>query len=57
MSKKFDGDPKYWKIVDGKLYLNLNSDIQKKWNEDIAGNLKKADTNWQRIRTMSVSSL
>jgi hypothetical protein len=22
LAKKFDGDPRYWKIVDGKLYLN-----------------------------------
>jgi hypothetical protein len=28
LGKKFDGDPRYWKIVDGKLYLNLNGDIQ-----------------------------
>ena len=24
---KFDGDPRYWKIVDGKLYLNLDQNI------------------------------
>ena len=28
LGKKFDGDPRYWKIVGGKLYLNLNGDIQ-----------------------------
>jgi len=27
LGKKFDGDPRYWKIVDGRLYLNLNGDI------------------------------
>jgi hypothetical protein len=33
-ARKFDGDPTAWKIVDGKLYLNLNTDIQKKWLEN-----------------------
>ena len=28
LGKKFDGDPRFWKIVDGKLYLNLNGDTQ-----------------------------
>ena len=46
---KFDGDPSLWRIVDGKLYLNLNREIQKKWQEDIPGNIKKAEGNWQRI--------
>lgn len=57
VGKKFDGDPRYWKIVDGKLYLNLNGDIQTKWTEDIPGNLKKADTNWQKIQSAPVKSL
>ena len=35
LGKKFDGDPRYWKIVDGKLYLNLNGDIQAEWSKDI----------------------
>ena len=50
LGKKFDGDPRYWKIVDGKLYLNLNGDIQAEWSKDIPGNLAKAETNWRRIR-------
>ncbi len=46
---KFDGDPQLWRIVDGKLYLNLNEDIQKTWQKDIPGNKKKADRNWTKI--------
>ena len=30
-------DPQAWKIHDGKLYLNLNQEIQKTWSQDIAG--------------------
>jgi hypothetical protein len=43
---QFDGDPRLWKIVDGKLSLNLNPDMQKKWERDIPGHMTKADTNW-----------
>ena len=49
LGKKFDGDPQAWKIVDGKLYLNLNGDIQKKWQEDEAANIRKAVTTWGDI--------
>jgi YHS domain-containing protein len=49
LGKKFDGDPRYWKIVGGKLYLNLNGDIQTGWSKDIPGNIAKADKNWARI--------
>jgi YHS domain-containing protein len=46
IGKKFYTDPEAWKVVDGKLYLNLDAEIQKKWQEDIPGFIKKADTNW-----------
>jgi YHS domain-containing protein len=41
-----DIDPLAWKIVDGKLYLNYNAAAQKKWEEDVAGNIVKGDANW-----------
>jgi len=41
-----DIDPEAWKIVDGKLYLNYNSEVQAKWQLDIPGNIRKADANW-----------
>ena len=43
---KADIDPKAWKIVDGKLYLNYNAKIQKKWEKDIPGLIAAADKNW-----------
>jgi hypothetical protein len=47
--KKFDGDPLRWKIVNGRLYLNLDSEVQSEWSKDIPGNVEKADENWRRI--------
>jgi len=38
-----------WKIVDGKLYLNLSRKIQKKWEKDIPSYIKKANQNWPRV--------
>ena len=40
------GDAKNWKIVDGKLYLNYNTSIQKKWEASIPEFVSAANTNW-----------
>lgn len=42
-------DPNAWKIVDGKLYLNYNKDVQKQWEGDIPGNIAAADGNWPKV--------
>lgn len=44
--KTAKGDAKYWRIVDDKLYLNYNADIQTKWEKDRFGFISKADANW-----------
>jgi YHS domain-containing protein len=43
-------DPNAWKIVDGKLYLNANRRIQRRWERDIAGFITRADANWPGLR-------
>jgi YHS domain-containing protein len=43
------GDAQNWKVVDGKLYLNYNTSIQKKWEADVPGFIKTADTNWPEV--------
>ncbi len=40
------GDPQRWKIVDNKLYLNYDADVQKKWERSIPEFIKAADKNW-----------
>jgi YHS domain-containing protein len=42
-------DPEAWRIVDGKLYLNYSLDVQKTWEQDIPGNIAKADGNWPKV--------
>ena len=48
-ARKAQTDPKVWKIVDGKLYLNCSSAAYEKWSRDIPGNIKKADMNWLKF--------
>ncbi len=57
VGKKFVGDPDVWKIVDGKLYLNLDNKIQGIWNKDISGNIVKAETNWTKIKDKNPEDL
>jgi YHS domain-containing protein len=44
-----DGDPQAWKIVDGKLYLNYSPKVKELWEQDIPGNIKNANENWQKF--------
>jgi len=43
------GDPLLWKIVDGKLYLNINKQVVNIWNKDIPGYISKANQNWPKV--------
>jgi len=38
-----------WSVVDGKLYLNYNKQVQKMWSKDRPGYIQKADRNWPQI--------
>lgn len=57
VGKKFFSDPSIWEVVDGKLYLNLDKNIQKKWNEDKSRHIKKAHSNWNDIEHKHPSEL
>jgi len=36
-------EPDKFKVIDGKLYLNYDDDVQKTWLKDTAGYIRKAD--------------
>jgi len=57
MEKKFDTDPLAWKIVDNKLYLNLNKDVQTKWLTDVPGYLDLSNDNWGDIKNVAAGEL
>ncbi len=57
VGKKFVADPEVWKVLDGKLYLNLDKNIQAKWDKDIPGYIKKANSNWSDIKDKAPDDL
>lgn len=57
MGYKFEGDPKVWHIVDKKLYLNVNPDVDRRWSENVPTNLSRADGNWPKIQAKTPDEL
>ena len=55
--KKFDVDPASWRIVDGKLYFNLNPVILEMWSKDLPKYLQEAEQNWPKIRDKAPAEL
>lgn len=43
-------DPAAWRIVDGKLCLNYDTRVQRRWVADIPGYIAKAGANWPGLR-------
>src|SRR5262249_12853790 len=46
-----NGDPKVWRVVDGRLYLNYSTNAQKLWEQDVPGNIPKGQQNWASVLT------
>ena len=42
-------DPDAWMIIEGKLYLNYNKDILKKWQADSSNLIKEGGTNGPKL--------
>ena len=57
VGKKFDGDPRYAAVVDGKLYVFLNEEIFRAFQEDVAGTIAKAEANWKKIEHTAAAKL
>jgi YHS domain-containing protein len=57
VGKKFVGDPEVWRVIDGKLYLNLDVEIQSQWLKDVPGRIKTADAKWTKIKDKSPAEL
>lgn len=52
---KVPGNPNLWRIVDGKLYLNITKNVVGFWEEDIPGNISLAEGNWSGIEAEAAS--
>lgn len=42
-------DPAAWRIVDGRLFLNFDRAVQRRWERDIPGRIARGDANWPRL--------
>lgn len=47
--KKLAASPKAWKIVNGKLYFNLNQEFLKKWSVDVHESIRAGEEQWIMI--------
>jgi len=47
--KTADIDPDAWTIFEGRLYLNLNKEVQGLWEKNMRGYIHEADENWPRM--------
>jgi YHS domain-containing protein len=43
------GDPKLWKVVDGKLYFNFNARAKELWEADQPEAIKRGHANWPGV--------
>jgi YHS domain-containing protein len=52
---KVPGDPTYWRIVDGRLYFNLDRRVAAQWERDIPGYVQSATTAWPSLEAKPAS--
>ena len=57
LGRKFDGDPRFADIVDGKLYLFVNGEIFEKYLADKERVLANAAKTWPSIKHKAVAEL
>ena len=57
LGKKFDGDPMFADIVDGKLFLFVNGAVFERYLADRDAILAKAEQVWPSIRNKAVGDL
>jgi YHS domain-containing protein len=54
VGRKFDIDPKAFRVVDGKLYLNKNEPTQRMWLRDVPRHIMKGDAQWATVSMRAV---
>ncbi|MEM9257916.1 MAG: YHS domain-containing (seleno)protein, partial [Pseudomonadota bacterium] len=55
--KKIPVNGEAFEVVDGKLYVNKNVRIYKKWAKDIPGHIEEADAEWLEVAYIPASEL
>jgi YHS domain-containing protein len=53
---KVPGNPNLWRILDGKLYLNITPTVVGFWEKDIDGFLETSESNWKSQESAPAST-
>ncbi len=53
---KVPANPNLWRIVDGRLYVNITPTVQGFWTADVDGNIEAADANWPDLEDEAAST-
>lgn len=57
VGRKLEASPEAWKIVNGKLYLNLNKDFLADWSKNADQSIAEGDDQWELIKDIPASEL
>lgn len=53
---KVPANPNLWRIVDGKLYLNITRNVAGFWTSDIPGNISRGNSSWANLEALPAST-
>lgn len=53
---KVPANPNLWRLVDGKLYLNITRNVAGFWTSDVAGNIAQGNSLWATLEASSAST-
>ena len=57
VGRKLEASPEAWKIVNGKLYLNLNREFLADWSKNVEQSITEGDDQWELIKDIPASEL
>ena len=57
LGKKFDGDPRYADVLDGKLYLFVNEEVYAMYKQNRRETIRKAEARWPSIKHTAIVDL
>ena len=49
VGNKVPANPALWRVVEGRLYLNITEDVAQSWSEDIPGYVAQSEANWREV--------
>jgi YHS domain-containing protein len=56
-SQKIKADPTVWKIVNDKLYFNMNQKFLNDWSKDVMASIKSGNEEWELIKNVPPEEL